>query len=122
MNCKKRIRLEIIIGIPVSVAGQEQLADLGDDICMAISAVSAGCTLSFCEGFWSLDGDKFLPAYDNIEKQRNIKIHVTVLEDKKDVTLKALKTSLETNPIVKTLNINSVHIELYPLMTQHISL
>lgn len=122
ISTSKRIRLDIIIGIPVSANESAQLTALADDICLSISRISAGCTLTFSEGFWSTDGDQFLQAYENIEKQRNINIHVTVLEDKKKQLLTALKSTMQCHPVVQQLGVRSVHVEIFPVLTEHLSL
>lgn len=122
MNSNKRIRLDIIIGKSATVGSQTQLIELADDICMAISAVSAGCSLNSSTGFWSREGDKFLDKYEHIDKQDNIHIHVTILPEKQDEVLAVLQDTLQNHSLTKILGITSVHVEITPVSTQHLSL
>lgn len=118
----KRIRMDIILGIPHSQVHHTLLNEVADFLCQEISTISAGCTLSFSHGFWSQQGDEFLESYHNIDKQDNIHVHVTVLEEKQTQVFSHIQQCLRNNHHIKELGIQSVHIETYPVCVHHLSL
>lgn len=122
MKENNRIQMHVIIGTSANLEVTPLLTSLANDLCFAISSISAGCTLDYTEGFWSAEGDKFLYKYENIKKQRNISIQVTTLPERKKELLDVIRQTLQKHPLTKELDIHSVHVETQSVASEHFRL